>query len=552
MADISRNLLLGIFVENLKPLVNEIRQQYKNHEIALDNVIQKHTLLGISQTLEENSSITDLILMEELEKSNPVTIKFIDQLTEEYPWLNLVVIISDDKYGTEYLGELASVNYYNAILGKDASIEEIVNLLMKPRSKKQMRQYYGLDLLIQSSQKQSDDILTDEQVKRACYHISSGNLEDIQQRYEYITQKYNTHQNLFLIKCIPLEIKKQLESNDIYKKYVELLNNTSNEKKNISVNLNFSGISSLIKGRKQIPTEKELKESTIDKPLKEKDTIKKEVIVKEKVVKEKVIYVPDIYHLCIGIMGSEDGVGVTTIAASLAETFANRNIKTAIIDLDIVDRELFYYFTDDINDFKGSLSKEGISEIGKMGRKVSDNLTCFIENPENEIILEPENLESLIQYCSKNYNVTIIDIPAYLDNDFIKRVLNYTEHIMIVTDQKFSTLSRMAKRLYVFKDKMYNASLVVNKYVKIGGIDLNDIKSLFNKNSISKENSELIFDIDLKNMFTVNNDALSILKAQKKSCAPINVTNNLLKDDICAIADFYYGDKRKKKIFGIF
>jgi len=495
------NILIALKKDISDSWCNFLSEKFKTEGIEA-NIIKQFTLTGTLEALEKKP-IDVILTMEYLESNNRITTDYLNNLTDRFPDVNIILIIQNLLKGSSFLQELYNMGIYNALFEEDADYNNIIDLMFNPRTKATSREYYKL-----SKNNRIEDlaILTNEQLRDSENYLITGDLSAINDRYEYVSSKFNNTQNVYFINNISDSTKELLKDNEKYKYF-----------------LNIS----------QIPTEVNSK-SVIKEKVVEKEVVKE--VVKE--VEKKIFVVPSANQLTLGIsfVSSEDNIGKTTIATSLACDFAEKEFKTAYIDLDLESKS-YYYFT---NEAEGYTLKEDFFTPNE----IYPNLFVYIKNPKSSFKVDIQEIEDLLMYCRRNYNITIIDIPATMDLEKKKRILSYSEHTIIAATQEISFLDKMSEQLAELKETLTNSILVINKYKKSGDT----------KENISRK-IERDIGIKLNNTYTILDDYEAILTAQRKGKPIIYISKaKELSDTFDKIVDEYLINHRteKKKRFNLF
>lgn len=139
----------------------------------------------------------------------------------------------------EMLSKLFGIGIYSAIIGQDRSTEEVCKLINKPRTKKEAKLYYKIDVDNVNYQSESEDSVSETEVQNILAHYKRlGRNEDkYLDSFNNIVSQYNDAQLKIIIRYLPMGVKAVLEERS--PKYQQLVSVTPNTNRNLkSVNQN--------------------------------------------------------------------------------------------------------------------------------------------------------------------------------------------------------------------------------------------------------------------------------------------------------------------------
>ena len=145
-------VLFAVNNENISTLIVKKYQKEYKEIISYKNVYYFNAIL---KELQKDKSYDRIVISEDLEKftnSNYQQMdKFIfdrlDSISDEASNLQgenipIILICSERRAkGEEILVKLFGIGVYDAVIGKDRDISEVCNLLNRPRSKKEAKEY---------------------------------------------------------------------------------------------------------------------------------------------------------------------------------------------------------------------------------------------------------------------------------------------------------------------------------------------------------------------------------------------------------------------------
>lgn len=195
---------------------------------------------------------------------------------------DIIFICSDRRSKSDdMLSKLFGIGIYSAIIGQDRSTDEVCRLINKPRTKKEAKQYYKIEVDNVNYQSESEDSVSEVEVQNILAHYKRlGRNEDkYVDSFNNIVSQYNDAQLKIIIRYLPISVKAVLEEKS--PKYQQLTNFTStntNVKKKIQNNKN---VKSSYKKQGSIQVEMLENES-------ERNKIKKPIVIPSGVNKNQV------------------------------------------------------------------------------------------------------------------------------------------------------------------------------------------------------------------------------------------------------------------------
>ncbi len=243
-------------------IVKRYQKDYKEI-ISYKNVYYFNAIL---KELQKDKNYDRIVISEELEAFTNTQYsqidKFIfdklDSISDEATNLKgddipIILICSDRREKSEeMLVKLFGIGIYDALLGNDRSVDNVCQLLNKPRVKKEAKIYYKIDSEDVSYQAESENDVSEIEIQNILAHYKR--LGKDEQRYvdsfDNIASQYNDVQLRIISKFLPLNVRAVLEEQS--PKYQQIISYNSK----ISDNL-----------RAQKNKEKEKKDGTSEKLL---------------------------------------------------------------------------------------------------------------------------------------------------------------------------------------------------------------------------------------------------------------------------------------------
>lgn len=209
--DIS-NAIVKKYQKNYKEILSYKNVYYFN---AILKELQKdktYDRVVISEDLEpfanNNYDAIDRFLFEKLDSISD------EAINEEGNDTDVIFICSDRRSKSdEMLSKLFGIGIYSAIIGQDRSTDEVCKLINKPRTKKEAKQYYRIEIDNVNYQTESEDSVSEAEVQNILAHYKRlGKNEDkYVDSFNNIVSQYNDAQLKIIIRYLPISVKAVLE-----------------------------------------------------------------------------------------------------------------------------------------------------------------------------------------------------------------------------------------------------------------------------------------------------------------------------------------------------
>lgn len=227
-------VLFAVSDENISKLIVKKYQKDYKEIISYKNVYYFNAIL---KELQKDKSYDRIVISEDLEQfanSNYQQMdKFIfeklDDISDEAynsqgEKLPIILICSERRQkGEEILVKLFGIGIYDALIGKDRKIDEICNLIKRPRSKKEAKEYYRIDTEDVNYQPENENDVSEIEIQNILAHYKRlGKNEDkYVESFNNIAIQYNDAQLKLICKVLPLNVKAVLEEKS--QKYQQLM-----------------------------------------------------------------------------------------------------------------------------------------------------------------------------------------------------------------------------------------------------------------------------------------------------------------------------------------
>ncbi|MCI8654546.1 MAG: hypothetical protein HFJ48_01545, partial [Clostridia bacterium] len=226
--------LFAVSDENISKLIVKKYQKDYKEIISYKNVYYFNAIL---KEIQKDKSYDRIVISEDLEQfanSNYQQMdKFIfdklDDISDEAynaqgENIPIIVICSERRQkGEEILVKLFGIGVYDAVIGKDRKIDEVCNLIKRPRSKKEAKEYYRIDTDNVSYQPESENDVSEIEIQNILAHYKRlGKNEDkYVESFNNIAIQYNDAQLKLICKVLPMNVKAVLEEKS--QKYQQLM-----------------------------------------------------------------------------------------------------------------------------------------------------------------------------------------------------------------------------------------------------------------------------------------------------------------------------------------
>ena len=217
-------VLFAVNSESISDSIVKAYQKQYREIISYKNVYYFNAIL---KELQRDRTYDRIVISEDLEpfaNNNYEAIdKFIfekldsisDEATNGGGDTPIVLICTDRRAKSEsILVKLFGIGIYNALLGRDRTVDQICALLSKPRSKKEAKQYYKIDAEEVNYQNESEDSVSEIEIQNILTHYKrlGKNTERYIESFNNIAAQYTDAQLRVISRFLPLSVKAVLEA----------------------------------------------------------------------------------------------------------------------------------------------------------------------------------------------------------------------------------------------------------------------------------------------------------------------------------------------------
>lgn len=219
-------VLFAVSNENISDsIVKKYQKDYKEI-ISYKNVYYFNAIL---KELQRDKTYDRIVISEDLEpfanNDYEAIDRFIfdkldsisDEATDSEGGDTPIILICSDRRtkAEQLLVKLFSIGIYSAILGQDRSIDQVCELIKKPRTKKEAKGYYKIESDDAKYQEESEDTVSELEIQniRAHYKKLGKNEDAYVESFDNIAAQYSDSQLKLIIKFLPINVKAVLEAN---------------------------------------------------------------------------------------------------------------------------------------------------------------------------------------------------------------------------------------------------------------------------------------------------------------------------------------------------
>lgn len=214
----SKSILWGIKYNTYTTVKNEILQSISSMGyVVSDN--EKYSKIAILNELK-NKRYDYLFLSEGLEEKK-YTVKDLEEIIDNNPYLRVVYIVNKDYADTDYLNALINLGesiFAHVIHVDDFTVEKVMSVLRKPRTRVEAKLYLDIELKMKNKVAAVFDKNLIAAILLNIQKITS-NEEKILAFRAYI-ERYTTEQTLELLSHFPPELLEILKEEQIVNAYI--------------------------------------------------------------------------------------------------------------------------------------------------------------------------------------------------------------------------------------------------------------------------------------------------------------------------------------------
>lgn len=217
-------VLFAVSNENISAAIIKRYQKDYKEIISYKNVYYFNAIL---KEIQRDKSYDRIVISEDLEPfanndydaMDKFLFEKLDNISDEAIGSEggdtpIILICSDRRAKSEQLlVKLFGIGVYDAILGADRSIEQVCQLIRKPRTKKEAKIYYKIESEDVGYQVESEDSVSEVEIQNILMHYKKlgRDEESYVNSFNNIASQYTDKQLKLIIKVLPLNVKAVLE-----------------------------------------------------------------------------------------------------------------------------------------------------------------------------------------------------------------------------------------------------------------------------------------------------------------------------------------------------
>ena len=212
-------VLFAVSSENIsEAIVKKYQKEYKEI-ISYKNVYYFNAIL---KELQRDKTYDRVVISEDLEPFTSNNYQQIDKfIFEKLDTISdeasngvgdtpIILICTDRRSKSdELLIKIFGIGIYDALLGKDRTIDEVCKLINKPRTKKEAKLYYRIEVDEVSYQNENENSVSELEIQNILTHYKrlGRNEERYVESFNNIAAQYNDAQLRIITKFLPLNVK---------------------------------------------------------------------------------------------------------------------------------------------------------------------------------------------------------------------------------------------------------------------------------------------------------------------------------------------------------
>ena len=229
-----------LFAVNNDDISDAILKKYQKNYKEILSYKNVYYFNAIIKELQKDKTYDRVIISEDLEPFANNNYEAIDKFlfgkldsiseestNEEGANVDIIFICSDRRNKSDnMLSKFFNMGIYSAMIGQDRSTDEVCRLINQPRTKKEAKQYYEIEIDSMDYQSDSENTVSETEVQNIVAHYKRlekfGKNEDkYLDSFNNIVSQYNDEQLKIIIRYLPISVKAVLEEKSL--KYQQLM-----------------------------------------------------------------------------------------------------------------------------------------------------------------------------------------------------------------------------------------------------------------------------------------------------------------------------------------
>lgn len=233
-----------LFAINDENIVSEITSRYQQKYKEIITSKSVYYFNAILKELQNERDYDAIVIGEDLEpiadnnydRIDRFILEKMDEVSDEASQqsgsdIPIILICSDRRTRNDpILAKLFSMSIYNAITGADRTIEQVCELISKPRGKKEAKAYYNMNRTEEYDPITGEDV-SESEIQSILNHYTkiAGNEQKCVESFDIIASQYNPKQLKIIVNFLPMSVKSILEKYSVRYQQLFLLNNKTNK-----------------------------------------------------------------------------------------------------------------------------------------------------------------------------------------------------------------------------------------------------------------------------------------------------------------------------------
>ena len=233
-----------LFAINDENIVSEITSRYQQKYKEIITSKSVYYFNAILKELQNERDYDAIVIGEDLEpiadnnydRIDRFILEKMDEVSDDASQqsgsdIPIILICSDRRTRNDpILAKLFSMSIYNAITGADRTIEQVCELISKPRGKKEAKAYYNMNRTEEYDPITGEDV-SESEIQSILNHYTkiAGNEQKCVESFDIIASQYNPKQLKIIVNFLPMSVKSILEKYSARYQQLFLLNNKTNK-----------------------------------------------------------------------------------------------------------------------------------------------------------------------------------------------------------------------------------------------------------------------------------------------------------------------------------
>lgn len=240
-----------LFAVSNESISNSIVKKYQKEYKEIISYKNVYYFNAILKELQKDKTYDRIVISEDLEQftnsdyeqMDKFIFEKLDGISDEAANttgadIPILLICSERRSpGEQILVKLFGIGIYNAIMGTDRSIDEVCKLINRPRTKKEAKVYYRIEVEDVNYQAENENDVSEIEVQNILAHYKRLGKDEERyiESFDNIASQYNDVQLRLISKYLPLNVRAVLEERS--PKYQQIMSFNSS----VSNNIRYSG-----------------------------------------------------------------------------------------------------------------------------------------------------------------------------------------------------------------------------------------------------------------------------------------------------------------------